>query len=81
MNPNTGEISEISEKHWEDLTQSFQRGLASFGDMIPLTERKRIMLEQLSPEKRKGWMRNKPCLCGSGKKFKKCCWNKITRDE
>lgn len=23
--------------------------------------------------KLKGWMRNKPCLCGSGKKFKKCC--------
>lgn len=20
--------------------------------------------------------RNKPCPCGSGKKFKKCCWNK-----
>lgn len=19
--------------------------------------------------------RNKPCACGSGKKFKKCCWN------
>ncbi|KKN08797.1 hypothetical protein LCGC14_1052990 [marine sediment metagenome] len=21
-------------------------------------------------------MRNKPCPCGSGTKFKKCCWNK-----
>jgi len=20
--------------------------------------------------------RNEPCPCGSGKKFKKCCWNK-----
>jgi preprotein translocase subunit SecA len=20
--------------------------------------------------------RNKPCPCGSGKKYKKCCWNK-----
>lgn len=22
------------------------------------------------------WMRNQPCICGSGKKFKKCCWDK-----
>lgn len=21
--------------------------------------------------------RNKPCACGSGKKFKKCCWNPV----
>lgn len=21
--------------------------------------------------------RNDPCLCGSGKKFKKCCWSKF----
>ena len=20
------------------------------------------------------WMRNKPCPCGSGRKFKRCCW-------
>lgn len=26
---------------------------------------------------RKNSMRNKPCGCGSGKKFKKCCWNKF----
>ena len=26
---------------------------------------------------RKNSMRNKPCPCGSGKKFKKCCWNKF----
>jgi len=25
--------------------------------------------------KRKNWMRNRLCPCGSGKKFKKCCWN------
>ena len=22
-------------------------------------------------------LRNKPCPCGSGVKFKKCCWNKV----
>lgn len=26
--------------------------------------------------KRKNWMRNKPCICGSGRKFKTCCWSK-----
>jgi len=24
----------------------------------------------------KGCDRNKPCYCGSGKKYKKCCWIK-----
>lgn len=24
---------------------------------------------------RKGYMRNKPCPCGSGRKFKKCHWS------
>ena len=23
---------------------------------------------------KKNWMRNKPCPCGSGRKFKRCCW-------
>jgi len=27
-------------------------------------------------KKRKNWMRNTPCKCGSGKKYKKCCWSK-----
>lgn len=28
--------------------------------------------------KSRGSLRNKPCPCGSGLKFKKCCWNKTT---
>ena len=28
----------------------------------------------LSNGKRKNVMRNRPCICGSGKKFKQCCW-------
>lgn len=27
-------------------------------------------------KQRKSKYRNKPCPCGSGKKFKKCCWDK-----
>lgn len=28
---------------------------------------------------RKNWMRNKPCPCGSERKFKKCCWRQYTK--
>ena len=27
--------------------------------------------------KHKNSLRNKPCPCGSGLKFKKCCWSKV----
>jgi len=30
----------------------------------------------LSGFKRKNYMRNQPCPCKSGRKFKRCCWNK-----
>jgi len=26
-------------------------------------------------------LRNVPCLCGSGKKYKKCCWSKYNTTE
>ena len=26
----------------------------------------------------KGLGRNNKCICGSGKKFKKCCWSKLS---
>jgi len=32
---------------------------------------------RISLIKRKKMGRNKPCLCGSGKKFKKCCLKEI----
>jgi uncharacterized protein YecA (UPF0149 family) len=43
-------------------------------DLIPVDERQVQLLEALSEGKRRGWMRNQPCPCGSGKKFKKCHW-------
>jgi len=42
--------------------------------LIPLSERQYDELEPMKKAERKNNMRNKPCLCGSGKKFKKCCW-------
>jgi len=31
-------------------------------------------LKRMSKPQRINKMRNKPCVCGSGKKFKHCCW-------
>ncbi len=44
--------------------------------LIPLTEEQANELEPLGARQRKNNMRNKPCVCGSGKKFKRCCWRK-----
>ena len=29
--------------------------------------------------RQKSSMRNNPCFCGSGKKLKKCCWNRLPK--
>jgi hypothetical protein len=44
--------------------------------LIPLSENQFQELEPMSRPRRKNTMRNKPCLCGSGIKFKRCCWSK-----
>lgn len=46
---------------------------------ILLTENETRSLSKQSLKKRKNWMRNKPCPCGSGLKFKRCCWSKMAR--
>lgn len=43
---------------------------------IPLSREQADELEPLGGRARKNNMRNKPCICGSGKKFKRCCWSK-----
>jgi hypothetical protein len=44
--------------------------------LITLTKKERQMLSPKPRDKRKNFMRNKLCLCKSGKKFKNCCWHK-----
>ena len=44
---------------------------------IALSDEQANELSKRSPRKRKNWMRNKPCPCGSGKKMKKCCWSRM----
>jgi len=43
--------------------------------LVPITSTQHKELEPLGELKRKGYMRNQPCVCGSGDKFKKCCWD------
>jgi uncharacterized protein YecA (UPF0149 family) len=43
--------------------------------LLPLSEREHEELKPLGARHRKNKMRNKPCVCGSGKKFKRCCWS------
>lgn len=44
-------------------------------EFVPLTEHQAKTMKNMPKIKRKGYMRNQPCVCGSGRKFKKCCWN------
>ncbi len=46
--------------------------------LVPLTPSQERTLTPMNAAARKGWMRNQPCVCGSGKKFKKCCWHKYS---
>lgn len=42
--------------------------------LAPLSESQNKELTPMNAHERKGYMRNQPCICGSGKKFKRCCW-------
>ena len=47
--------------------------------LMELTDEEATVTSTLSPDERGEWMRknrnrNKACPCGSGKKFKRCCW-------
>jgi len=57
------------EKEQQKLNQPFIR---VFRDDL-------LKVKRMNKERRKGWMRNQPCICGSNKKFKKCCWDKFDK--
>lgn len=48
----------------------------SLDQMIPIDQETYDELWPLPKPVRKNKMRNKPCPCGSEKKFKRCCWSK-----
>jgi len=43
----------------------------------PVSKEEKKILSSKNSHERKSWMRNKECPCGSGKKFKKCCWGNV----
>lgn len=75
MDCKTGEIHRFADADelknaMDKLSESEQRQL------LELTEKQGQELAPLTPVQRKNNMRNKPCPCGSGSKFKRCCWHK-----
>lgn len=47
---------------------------------VALSDEQVMELARRSKRKRKNWMRNRPCSCGSGKKFKRCCWSTVAKE-
>ena len=70
MDCSTGHL--YSEEQMEEMQRKLGRVLA------PVSAEDEPKVRAMSLENRKGWMRNKPCPCGSAAKFKRCCWNKYT---
>ena len=78
MDISTGKIVMADEE--EMRTNRFLRSM----NVSDMTEKqKRIRAVSLNDHtsklgklltRQRGNMRNRPCPCGSGKKFKKCCW-------
>lgn len=59
----------------KQFKQNIKDGVANKGDkLFEVTEEQAEIMEPMTKHKRKGYMRNQPCICGSGEKFKKCCW-------
>lgn len=63
---------------YEELDEKKAAMLEEFlgHSLVPLSDDEAEHLRPMSLGKRKNYMRNKPCPCGSGAKFKRCCWSK-----
>lgn len=72
MDANTGGL--INFESMEKLSEAMRSNKGLF----PVTQQQANVLAPMSPTMRKGYMRNQPCPCGSGKKFKRCCWDSHT---
>ena len=57
-------------------TESIRKAFERQERLAPLTHNQLKTARTLDPANRKNWMRNQPCPCGSGKKFKRCHWHK-----
>ena len=74
MDPNTGQIYELQN---EEEKKNLEKKLGH--RVIPLTDKQAKELKPLSNRRRKALLSGGPCICGSGKSFKKCCWRKYQK--
>jgi len=77
MDTRTYEIkTEMSEEALQDLRMEAQTQMSNGRRprMVALSAEESTKLQPYDTPLRKGYLRNKPCPCGSGKKFKKCHW-------
>jgi len=72
---------EISTSKIECLEPSQLKDIASMAmpTHMPIPADELESVKAMDKPNRKNWMRNKPCPCERGKKFKVCCWNKYKR--
>lgn len=83
MHCDTGDLyKKVVGESWEDLARrqgiDKQAELDEFTrQLAPITEEQAEELKPMPRKMRKNTMRNKPCVCGSGVKFKRCCWDKF----
>ena len=80
MECNTGTIHQFDGENEAERQRKLDELTAAFSSqhdkkLLPLTEDQAGELMPLPKPMRKNKMRNKPCVCGSGIKFKRCCWN------
>lgn len=68
MDCKNGDIYQFNDAEFKALQEEGAK-------LAPLSKKQYGVLEPLDRIVRKNYMRNQPCVCGSGKKFKRCCWN------
>ncbi len=79
MDCRTGEILNVNadaarRMMQEEYDRANGGGTGEAGHLTPIAKEDVSKMRRMSKPRRKNYMRNKSCPCGSGDKFKKCCW-------
>jgi uncharacterized protein YecA (UPF0149 family) len=72
MDCRTGDI------HWLTPEKAAQFEAVNGRKLAPIPASAARELTGESPARKKNYMRNQKCPCGSNVKFKRCCWNKYS---
>ena len=83
MNSDTGRI--VTRGELEKMDKFFQgKSISIEGQLMTLKQKENMQVSKFDDRsvlgkiriKARNSLRNKPCPCGSGIKFKKCCWSR-----